>query len=87
MPKCDFNEVASNFIESTVQQRCSPVNLLCIFRTPFPKNTSEGMLLVSFQNQNDDHKYYEVYGFRMVPERIEVNEFAKTRLTLSCIML
>ena len=24
---------------------CSPVNLLHIFSTPFPKNTSEGLLL------------------------------------------
>ena len=32
-------------IETTLQHRCSPVNLLHIFRTPFPKNTSGGMLL------------------------------------------
>ena len=34
-----------NFIEITIRQRCSPVNLLHIFRTPFPKNTSGGLLL------------------------------------------
>ena len=34
-----------NFIEITLRHRCSPVNLLRIFRTPFPKNTSEGLLL------------------------------------------
>ena len=28
----------SNFIEITLQHRCSPVNLLHIFRTPFPSN-------------------------------------------------
>ena len=33
MPKRDFNKV---------------VNLLLIFRTPFPKNTSAGQLLVLF---------------------------------------
>ena len=28
-----------------LRQRCSPVNLLHIVRTPIPKNTSEGLLL------------------------------------------
>ena len=40
--KCDFN---SNFIEITLRHGCSPVNLLHISRTPFPKNTSGGLLL------------------------------------------
>ena len=35
----------SNFIEIALRHGCSPVNLLQIFRTPFPKNTSEGLLL------------------------------------------
>ena len=39
MPKCDFNNVACNVIEIALGQRCSPLNLLYIFRTPFPKNT------------------------------------------------
>ena len=48
MPKCDFNKVASNFTEIALQHWCSPVNLLHIFRTPFPflKNTSEWLLLL-----------------------------------------
>ena len=28
----------SNFIEITLRRGCSPVNLLHIFRTPFPRN-------------------------------------------------
>ena len=36
MPKCDFNKVAKH--------DCSPVNLLHICRTVFPKSTSEGVL-------------------------------------------
>ena len=36
MPKCDFNKVAKN---------CFSVSLLHIFRTPFPKKTSKGLLL------------------------------------------
>ena len=34
-----------NFIEIALWHGCSPVNLLYIFKTPFPKNTSEGLLL------------------------------------------
>ena len=35
----------SNFIEITPRHGCSPVNLLHIFRTPFPNNISGGLLL------------------------------------------
>ena len=38
MPKCDFIEIA-------LRQDCSPVNLVHVFRTSFPKKTSEGLLL------------------------------------------
>ena len=41
MPKCDL----CNFIEIALRHGCSPVNLLHIFRTPFPSNTSGWMLL------------------------------------------
>ena len=34
-----------NFIEIALQHGCSPVNLLHIFRSPSPKNTSKGLLL------------------------------------------
>ena len=37
--------VICNFIEITLQQGCSPVNLLHIYRIPFPKNTSGCLLL------------------------------------------
>ena len=48
MPKCDFNKVAKQniFIEILLRHGCSPVTLLHIFRTPFPKNTSGGLLLL-----------------------------------------
>ena len=45
MPKCDFNKVASNFIETTLWHGYSAVNLLHIFRTLFAKNTSGWLLL------------------------------------------
>ena len=38
-----------NFIEIALRHRCSPVNLLHIFRTPFPWNTS-GRLLLNILN-------------------------------------
>ena len=38
-------KLTCNFIEIALWHGCSPVNLLHIFRTPFPKNTS-GRLLV-----------------------------------------
>ena len=49
MSKCNFNKVAllCKFTEITLQHGCSPVNLLHIFRTPFPKNTCRGLLLTS----------------------------------------
>ena len=37
-------KLQSNFIEITLQHGCSPVNLLHIFRTTFPKNTYGGLL-------------------------------------------
>ena len=33
-------KILCNFIEITLQHGCSPINLLHIFRTSFPKNTS-----------------------------------------------
>ena len=44
-------KLQSSFIEITRQHECSSVNLLYIFRTPFHKNTSGGLLLdyLSFQ--------------------------------------
>ena len=38
-------KLQSNFIEITLRHGCCPVNLLHIFRTPFPKNTSGWLLL------------------------------------------
>ena len=45
MPKCDFNKVAKQLYWIELRHGCSPVHLLHIFRTVFPKNTSEGLLL------------------------------------------
>ena len=45
MPRCNFNKVVSNFIEFTLYHECLHVNLLHIFKTSLPENTSEGLLL------------------------------------------
>ena len=42
---CSWEIVQSNFIEIALRYGCSSVNLLHIFRTSLPKNTSEGLLL------------------------------------------
>ena len=47
MPKCDFDKNAKQ-----LRHECVPVNLLHVFSIPFPKSTSEGLLL-TFIN-----KYY-----------------------------
>ena len=39
-------KLQSHFIEIKLRHGCSPVNLLHIFRTPFSKNTSGGLLLI-----------------------------------------
>ena len=38
-------KLQSNFIEIALRYACSPVNLLQLFRTPFPRNTSGWLLL------------------------------------------
>ena len=35
----------SNFTDIALRHGCSPINLLHIYRTPFPKNTPGGLLL------------------------------------------
>ena len=45
-------KLQSNFIKITLCHGCLPVNLLYIFRTPFYKNTSEGLLLSAAVEQS-----------------------------------
>ena len=53
MPKCDFNKVASSFIEITLRRGCSSVNLLHILGAPFPRNTSGWLLLTIILTKED----------------------------------
>ena len=55
------------FLEIAVWHGCSPVNLLRIFRTHFPKNTSERLLLIqailhTFQFHDDRSEREEGKG-------------------------
>ena len=45
MPNTISIKLLCNYIEITLWQGCSPVNLLHVFRTHFAKNTSKGLLL------------------------------------------
>ena len=54
-----------NFIEIELQHGCSPINLLPILRTPFPKNTFGGLLL-------------QTEGYSL--ERIRLPSFVKLQL-------
>ena len=45
------------FIEITLRHGCSPVNLLHVFRTPFPRNTS-GWLLLHIPIQSNTNRNF-----------------------------
>ena len=51
MPKRDFTKVAKQLYWNNTSTWCSPVNLLHIFRTPFPRDTS-GWLLLNLVESN-----------------------------------
>ena len=46
-----------NFTKMTLRHGCSFVNLLHIFRAPFPKNNSGGLLLRISENRNFGRKF------------------------------
>ena len=49
-------KLQNNFIKITLRHGCSPVNLLYILRTPFPKNTTEGLVLTLGTNISSHFK-------------------------------
>ena len=59
-----------NFIEIKLCHGCSPVNLQHIFRTPFPKNTSGGLLLYPATSQK-----------KRTPRRVFPDEFCEVLKT------
>ena len=62
----------SNFTEILLQHGCFPVNLLHIFRTPFPKNSSGGLLLSTcFFNTNNCLTFSSFFLFNAFPSMTE----------------
>ena len=51
-PKCNFSQLICNFFKITLRHRCSPVNLLSIFRIPVHKSTYEGLLPSTTERTN-----------------------------------
>ena len=54
-------KLQNSFIEITLRDRCSPVNLMHIFRTPFLKNTSGWLLLRKAQQVASAHSVIKNY--------------------------
>ena len=52
-------KLQSNFFEIALWHGCSPINLLHIFRTTFPKNTA-GRLLVEIVDQQDQNQRFSL---------------------------
>ena len=72
---CNFSEITlrrecCNFIEIALRHSCSPVNFLHIFRTPFPNDTSEGLMRNSDPNcisiKFDLSVWYIVNKFKII---------------------
>ena len=57
-----------DFIEITLGHEYSPGNLLYIFKTPFPKNTSGGLLL--FKTVSNIHDGAYIYFQRKAPSKM-----------------
>ena len=55
-------KLQSSFIEITLQHRCSPVNLVHVFRTPFTKNTSGWLLLLKLPPTKLESSFF-IWGF------------------------
>ena len=76
MLKCDFNKVALH--------GCSPVNLLHIFRTPFPRNTSRWLLLILPLGKGVEHcGRGKFFVFRVKIDVIWYDEYLSQILELS----
>ena len=68
--KCDFNRVALQLYWNHTWHECSPENLLHVFRTPFPKSASGGLLLKNHCNdlfgKSEDTFWRYCIDFRLI---------------------
>ena len=71
-------KLRDNFIEITLWHGCSPVNMLHIFRTPFPKNTSIELLL------NESSRYKRNFSLSAFSLSISGQYFRSSRTEVSC---
>ena len=62
MLKCDFNKVAKQFYCNHTPAWVFSCKLLHIFRTPFSKNTSEGLL--NFRHYSVHSQYQKIRSWR-----------------------
>ena len=78
-PSVNSIKLQSNFIEITLRHGWCPVNLLHIFRTPFPRNTS-GWLLLSVG---------EIFSSRIASDIVLLilSNFICAQTWLNCIFL
>ena len=75
MTMCDVNKVALHFIEITLRHTCSPVNLLYIFATLFPKNLKTplvGCFCSMFCKCCKSYQPSKVYSQLMRTSKIEI---------------
>ena len=77
-----------NFIEITLWQVCSPVNLLHIFRPPFCKNTSGRLLLLAYPTTHLNFMKYKTIIFSQITfliKQIKLNKAVKELPTQECL--
>ena len=79
MSKCDFNKVALLYL---LRHGCSPVNLLQIFRTPFPMNTSGwrllGILFINILSVLLNDYFFTWIAYKPLLSRFSFLSFATT---------
>ena len=68
-----------NFIEITLRHGCSPVDLMHIFKTFFPKNTSGGLLLYFCNDTHRERIYWNrsLVAFDLLPIFTQLIKFYK----------
>ena len=79
MPKCDFNKVTYQ-----LRHGSSPVNLLHIFRTPFPRNTLGRLLLVNQRQNGNGYSQNSVYSFWSFGDTDTVTDIETLTFCLHC---
>ena len=64
-----YDVMQGNFIKIALRYGCSHVNLLHIFRTPFPKSTSEGLLSLCYSSPTQEKSSFLSFSFTFQPQK------------------